>query len=158
MKLSTLNAKLIKSLNAHLESGYEKDKALVNRIIDAVKVGKISIGRDEDDHCSFDDLAGDCFNPDVNPDIDPAKLKREENTYKAKIRRYGVWTYQSSYWTGRSWEDSDYLEHSAICGFVGSDFFGSGYEVQIMEEALDAYNRQQLDADGFVVDPFRMAS
>jgi len=156
--ISKLNEKLVKSLNAHLESGYEKDKVQVNRIIDAIKNGKISIGRDEDDHCSFDDLAGDCFNPDANPDIDPAKLKREENAYKAKIRRSGVWGYRSSYWTGRSWEDSEGLEHSAICGFVGFEFFGSGYELQVMEEALDAYNRQQLDADGFVIDPFRMAS
>jgi len=158
MKMSKLNAKLIKSLNAHLESGYEKDKVLVNRIIDAVKVGKISIEREEDSYWSFEDLAGDCFNPDANPDIPAGELKRQKNNFESRIRNSGVWAHSSSYWSGRSWEHTEDLAHNHICGFVGSDFFGSGYEVQIMEEALDAYNRQQLDADGFVIDPFRMAS
>ena len=36
-------------------------------------------------------MEGDCFNPEVNSDIDPAVLKREREHYAEELSLYGVW-------------------------------------------------------------------
>lgn len=150
--LETASQKVIKSLKKHLGTGYETNAELVGRIEAAIRLGKIKLTRSEDD-CSFAELAGDIFTPEVHDNIEPAKLKREEKAYKARIRNSGQWFYQSWYWDGRSWNRSD-----SIGGFVGWDFMGSGYELQVMDEALTEYNQQPLDAAGFVIDPYRTAA
>jgi hypothetical protein len=104
------------------------------------------------------DLKGDAFNPEVNPDIPADQLKREERSFEARIRRSGAWVMISEYWTGRYWERHGDMMDNIIGGFVGHDFFGSGYELQVMQSALDGYNSQELDNAGFVIDPFRKAA
>jgi hypothetical protein len=153
LRLSEANEKVIKSLKSHLKTGYEADAQRVNALEIAIRQGKISLGRSIDDLASFADLAGDVFDPEVNDNIDAAQLKREEKAFKARINRSGSWVFESSFWTGREWEYAD-----VIGGFVGWDFIGSGYEAQVLEAALDAYNKQDLDAEGFVIDPFRNAA
>lgn len=155
--LTSLDKRVISSLKAHVVSGYEKDELRVNRVIDAVKAGKISVSREQDQHSTFKDLCGDVFNPAVNTDIPPAELKRQERAYRQRFYKTGCWVMIARYWTGRYWEDSNGMSDNVIGGFVGYDFFGSGYELQMLEEALMAYERQDLDERGFVRDPFWLA-
>lgn len=158
--LGKLDKKLIKAIEAHVESGYYGDnqRASCEGVISAVKQGKIRITRVTDDDSSFDDLSGDIFNEEVNSDIAPIQLRKEASSFKRRMREQGVWTMWSEYWTGREWENLEGVDHNCIGGFVGNDFFGSGYELQLMEDALTAYNKQELDQNGFVVDPFLKAA
>lgn len=158
MNLPNLQKKLIRHLKKHVSSGYYPDKARVECVIQAILCGKIRVSKEEDDRFSYRDLAGDCFNPRVVTDIPHEQLKRQEMAFKARIRNSGVWTMVSEYWTGREWESFVDLRSNSICGFVGDDFFGSGYELDLMREALEAYNRQPLDGNGFVIDPYLRAA
>jgi len=157
-ELPKLDKKVIQSMKKHLETGYYTDKTKVNEVIQAIELGKISLTRMEDDHSTFSDLAGDCFNPEINTDMRPCDLKRQENNFRSRISKSGVWTMIAQYWTGREWEWLEGVNHNTISGFVGNDFFGSGYEWQVMEAAMDAYNKQDLDKDGFVIDPYQRAA
>ena len=139
--ISDLDKKVIKSLKAQLASGYKHDDSGVEAIIQAVRLGKIRITR-ERDLINMYDLKGDAFNPEVNPDIPADQLKREERSFEARIRRSGAWVMISEYWTGRYWERHGDMMDNIIGGFVGHDFFGSGYELQVMQSALDGYNSQ----------------
>lgn len=152
--LSSLDKRVINSLKTHVSSGCETDEVRVNRVIKAIKTGKISVSRERDEYASFSDLCGDVFNPEVNKDIPPAELKRQERVYRRRFNRTGCWVMVARYWTGRYWEDQKGLVDNSIGGFVGYDFFGSGYELQMLEGALAAYERQDLDERGFVRDPF----
>lgn len=156
--LPDLDQRVIKSLKEHLSTGYEKSNEAVQAVIDAIQLGKIRLTRQADIHGGFEELAGDCFNPAANPSVPAEKLKREAENFRRKIRRTGVWAMISEYWTGREWKRFDNITDNIIGGFVGHDFFGSGYELQVMEAALEAYNQQDLDAEGFVIDPFRKAA
>lgn len=148
--LQEAEKKVIASLQKHVVSGYKRNLQVVNHIETAIREGKIQLRRSADDYASFDDLAGEVFNPGVNPSIEPERLKLEAKKFRTRIRNAGVWVFQSFYWTGREWISSD-----AIGGFVGWDFIGSGYELQVLESALNDYNKQALDVEGFVIDPFR---
>ena len=147
--LDQLSGKLIKSLSG----GYENNEE-VEAIISAVSLGKIMLSKTEDSCIRYEDLAGDIFNSKVNNDIPAAQLKKEEKAFKARISRSGTWVMSASYWTGREWECLTGIDDNMIGGFIGYDFFGSGYELQIMGSALEAYNKQILDSNGFVVDPY----
>lgn len=147
----------IKSLAKQLDTGCQIDVDGVETLTKAILSGKIKVEAQPDTTWRYEDLSGDVFNPDVNNDICPKELKRQERNFKARIHRAGVWFVESSYWTGRDWESIEGISDNAISGFVGSDFFGSGYEYQLLKSALDAYNKQDLDSDGYVIDPFRKA-
>lgn len=58
------------------------------------KEGKVRLTKVLDEWMSLDDLMGDCFNPDVNPSINPNKLEREKEEFLARVERDGVWGYQ----------------------------------------------------------------
>lgn len=152
----SLQVKLIQSLRKHLKSGYYENTDEVLMIIGAVEQGKIRVIKEED-HLDFDDCHGDIFCPVTNHDICPNKLKREETNAKARFRRVGgAFTFASEFWNGREWDDMLSYPKSdcSIGGFVGDDFFGSGYEWQVMQEALDYYNKQEFDKDGKLIDKY----
>jgi hypothetical protein len=155
--LGKLDYKLIKAIEAHVESGYygKGQKISCRNVISAIKQGKVRITRVSDDDSTFDNLSGDLFNEEANFDIAPIQLRKEASTFRRRMREQGVWTMWAEYWTGREWER---MEHNCIIRVVGHDIFGSGNELQIIEKALHAYNKQGLDKKGFVIDPFLMAS
>lgn len=157
-QLSDLDQRVIRSLQSHISTGYEKSAQEVNVITNAIRQGKIRLTRQHDGLASFEDLAGDCFNPDANPSVPSDQLKREATNFRNRLIRSGAWVMTAEYWTGRYWEGLLGCEGNSIGGFVGNDFFGSGYELQVMQAVLDAYNAQELDSDGFVIDPFRNAA
>lgn len=84
-----------------------------------------------DDCCHMDDLKGDCFNPDVNNNINPNRLAREEREFEERVAREGVWGFRAEYWNGAEWIETD-----SIFGFVGDDFIGSNYDDDLIESAL----------------------
>lgn len=91
-----------------------------------------------DHHAEMDDLKGDCFNPDVNSDINRNRLTREEREFEERVNRDGVHGYRAEYWDGAEWIEAD-----SIWGFVGDDFIGSGYDDDLMESTLDALEKCQ---------------
>ncbi|TNC80842.1 MAG: hypothetical protein C9356_12010 [Oleiphilus sp.] len=158
--MTQLDTKTIKAIEQHLQSGYypKGQSAACGRVILAIKLGKIRISKERSDDWTFKELAGDLFSEEANPDISPKTLRKQAAAFKQRIYRAGVWTMVSEYWTGREWESLTGIRDNSIGGFVGSDFFGSGYELQIMESALTAYEQQDLDDQGFVIDPFLKAA
>lgn len=148
--LPELDKKVIASLKRHCETGVQTDFAKIQMLCQAVEKGKISISRVPDEDSTFDNLIGDYMVGET-----PQVIGRRRASFNRSVREHGVWTMVSRYWNGREWEDLVGIEDNSISGLVGHDFFGSNYEAQLMEAALDAYNAQDLDDDGFVVDPFR---
>ncbi len=148
MSISELDKQLIKALKDHSETGYN-DSDENQTLINAITLGKIRVIREEYDHVHLSDICGDLFEP--NQDIPIEQLTRDRKEFVSRVNSSGVWLYVAEYWNGREW-----LHGDCIGGFIGYDFFGSGYESDLMKSALTEYNDQTLDEDGFVVDPFRL--
>lgn len=84
-----------------------------------------------DCHVCMDDLKGDCFNPDVNENINRNRLAIEEREFEDRVSREGVWGYRAECWNGEEWIETD-----SIFGFVGEDFIGSCYDDDLIKSAL----------------------
>lgn len=52
-----------------------------------------------------------------------------------KIERDGVWGMIGEFWNGQEWEHAD-----SCFGFIGEEWRNSGYDSDIMQAAIDAYN------------------
>ena len=46
----------------------------------------------------LDDLKGECFSPQANPDIDATKLAKEEQEFENLVYNYGVYGYKLQVW------------------------------------------------------------
>lgn len=145
MNINTLNENCIASLQKQLAEGYNKDQKLTDAICSAMKLGKIRVFAVQDNDASESD-----FSDHLDTCTPSQKAK-----FRERIEDEGIWTIEAHYWNGREWEDMLGMTCNTISTMVGMDFCGSGYELQIMEEALEAYNKQDLDADGFVIDPYK---
>lgn len=97
------------------------------------ELGLVELRGEPDEWVSFDDLAGDGYDPEANPDVNPNVLKKQEEAFRRRIEGAGVYVYSSEYLL----PDGTTEQADIIGGFVGDDFFGSGYEPQVMEAALD---------------------
>lgn len=70
-----------------------------------------------DEFAELSNLKGDIFNPEVNPDIDPERLKEEERHFEELVAREGVYGYVLERWNA---EPGTGYEHVDSCwGFVG---------------------------------------
>lgn len=94
--------------------------------------GRVRIVEHADEHCDLDDLFGDSFDSQVNPEIKAKILERERAAEIDRIQRDGVWGYVSEYWDGNEWQHAD-----SVWGFIGDDFNGSGYDTDLMCAAMD---------------------
>ena len=99
--------------------------------------GRVRMTQGADD-LSFADLAGDCYDPDVNSDINASLLKKQENQERERIDVDGVWCH-SSWW--RTDRDDGFEAADSCGGFIGDDFEGSGYSEDLKNEALDELAR-----------------
>lgn len=92
-----------------------------------------------DEDYSFRDLCGDCYNAAANPDIPPARLEKERKAFRSRVDRQGVWGVKIRVRLnrGKDWDCAQVPGMDSIWGFVGDDFIGSGYEPQLMQEALE---------------------
>lgn len=86
-----------------------------------------------DELCSMDDLKGDIFNPEANPDIPASRLEREEKEFEEKVNREGVYGLVGEYRCPHCGE----WKHADSCwGFVGDDY--DGYKYDCMAATLKA--------------------
>lgn len=83
---------------------------------------------------SIDDLAGDSFNPIANPDINPRKLAREYQEFVDKVNREGVYGIISQY---KCPTCGEWITVDSCWGFVGDDWKGSGYDLDVKAAALE---------------------
>lgn len=97
-----------------------------------------------DEDYSFRDLCGDCYNPHANPDIPPARLEKERKAFQSRVYRQGVWGVKIRVRLNRDrdWDCDQVPGMDSIWGFVGDDFIDSGYEPQLMQEALEWLRRE----------------
>ena len=95
--------------------------------------GLASINKIPDPYYSFADHAGDIFNPELNTDFDKAELKRQERRERARFNRQGAYIMELVV-------EGDELD--SIGGFVGDDFYGSGYDDEYYATAIE-----QLESD-----------
>ncbi|AFV81336.1 hypothetical protein F862_gp104 [Vibrio phage vB_VpaS_MAR10] len=89
--------------------------------------GLATITKETDSFYTFADHAGDCYNAEANPDIDPAELRRQRKNELARFNRQGVY-YHELLIDGESF--------GSIGGFVGNDFYGSGYDIDFYKTAI----------------------
>lgn len=98
---------------------------------DEPELGNVRLQIIPDEMADYAHLAGDSFNPDVNSDISPSLLERQEKEFKERINRDGVWGVVGEYFNGEKWIHAD-----SVWGFVGQDWENSGYDSGIKSETL----------------------
>lgn len=81
------------------------------------KRGNVRLRIVPDDSCSLEDLEGDCFNPEANPDIPASRLQRDRKEFIAKVNREGAWGIVGEFFDGEHWQHAD-----SCFGFVGEDW------------------------------------
>lgn len=89
----------------------------------------------DDSGLTFDDITGDTFNPDVNPDVPAHIMERQRQEEIDRINRDGITCVIGQYYNGESWVTVD-----SVGGFVGDDWKDSGYDLDIMESTLEAFH------------------
>ena len=107
-----------------------------NRFDRLERLGLVRFKIEPDECVSVEDLEGDCFNPEVNPDVDPAILASEREAFVDRINREGVWGIIGEYNIGQGWTMAD-----SVWGFVGEDFEGSGYDLDVKDITVDALRK-----------------
>lgn len=96
-----------------------------------------------DEFWSMKDLKGDFYRPECHPDINPSIIRKEEKEFEARVERDGVWGYRAMVRDSAGhWDEVD-----AIWGFVGDDFKGSGYDVDLMNAAMSALEERRGDEE-----------
>lgn len=94
------------------------------------QVNNMRLIRHIDECFDIENLKGDCYNPTANPDIEPDELKRQEQEFEDRVYSDGVYGYEVQRWNPEidcGWEHVD-----SIYGFVGNDFEGSGYDIDLL--------------------------
>lgn len=86
-----------------------------------------AIEKIEDDR-SASEFANDLFSSDNHPDMHPSTLSRQRNALEKRVEEVGLFTVELIV-NGES--------ISAIGGFVGDDFYGSGYDDDFYREAIE---------------------
>ena len=94
----------------------------------------VRIRIEPDDSADLDNLLGDCFDPDVNSDIQPHVLARQRQEEIDRINRDGVYGIIGEYKCPccGNWQQVD-----SCWGFIGDDWKDSGYDLDIKQAALD---------------------
>ncbi len=145
MKTSQLNATGMKEYRKCRAKG-EPAKYALRSVRTMIQWDKLYYGDDDDrtyvrlrlvpDECAtLADLEGDSYNPKVNEDISPAKLKKERKEFIDRINRDGVWGIVGEY---RINSNEEWVIADSCFGFVGDDWKDSGYDIDIMSTTLEA--------------------
>lgn len=100
--------------------------------------GRLRLVQCADEIMSFDDLAGDNYNAEANPDVPKHIMDAERQAFIDRVNSDGVWGFRSEVWDGDEWIETD-----SCWGFVGDDFNGSGYEGDFYDSALEAFEAIQ---------------
>jgi len=85
-----------------------------NKII--LETKKYRIVEIQDEYMELDSLKGDSFNPEVNSDLDPIELKKQETEFEILVENEGVFGYELE----KKCHACGAWEHVDSCyGFVG---------------------------------------
>lgn len=108
----------------------------------------VDIREEPDDYMSMDDLAGDAFD-ESHADTIPGglrALRRQKKDFDLRVEEEGVWVVDAVFY------DTDGTSEitESIGGFVGDDFWGSGYEEGLMMAALAGL----FEARGMTLPPY----
>ena len=89
----------------------------------------------------MDNLKGDTYSPQTNPDIDADTLKNEETQFESLVDQVGVFGYVLERWNpnpGHGWEHID-----SCWGFVGAyDPNSTNYNHYIVDEMKATIERE----------------
>lgn len=97
---------------------------------------QVRLSWEPDEDAQWGDIAGDVFNPEANPTLDPAQLRLDELEYMAYVRREGVWGVIGEYR-----DPCGNWQHGASlwCVVRGPDDGPNSYPVpDIQQETLEA--------------------
>lgn len=100
--------------------------------------GHVSILKEFDQEWSFDDLLGDTYDPDANPDMNRNLILKQKKEQLERIEREQVWFYYTAVKRHRSkgWDETE-----ACGGFIGDDFEGSGYDEDFRRSCVNHWLR-----------------
>lgn len=101
----------------------------------AVAEGLVRLTVHPDYDADIEDLAGDAYNPIANPEIQPHILTRQYKEFADRVNREGVWGIQSEH---KCQCCGQWVKDDAVWGFVGDDWEGSGYDLDLKAVALAA--------------------
>lgn len=87
---------------------------------------------------SLEDLSGDTFNREANPNIQESRTAREEKEFRDEVERDGVWGCVGEY---RTHTDGLWITADSVWGFVGHAWHDSGYDYDIMQATMDELER-----------------
>jgi len=104
---------------------------------DLEAAGKVKMDVVPDDDIDLDNILGDVFDPETNPEVKPSVLAEQRQAEIDRINRDGVWGIVGYY---RSPTTHEWMQADSTWGFIGSDWNGSGYDVDVMEAAINAYH------------------
>ncbi|MND22842.1 hypothetical protein D3C76_165430 [compost metagenome] len=94
-----------------------------------------------DDTFSFEDLCGDTYRPEANPEIPVTTLARQKRAFRARVNREGVY---GAVMQCRNTPTGEWVDIESGWGFVGDDFIGSGYDIDYLA-CGDDWLRSKLD-------------
>lgn len=69
--------------------------------------GLVRVRVEPDEMSSLEDMEGDCFNPEVNPEINSNVLKREQKLFRGQIEQDGIWGYIVEVFVNGGWYHLD---------------------------------------------------
>jgi hypothetical protein len=101
--------------------------------------GVVRLRVEPDDIYHPDNLFGDVYNPEANPDIPPERLKRAEQEEIDRVNREGVWGLITEYYDHYS---GKWTEAFSCWGFIGDDWKDSGYDTDAKDMAITEYYSQ----------------
>lgn len=103
------------------------------------KRGDVRLRIVADESADLDNLFGDTFNPEANPDIPEPRLERERQAEIERVNRDGVWGVIGEFFDGEDWQHAD-----SCFGFIGDDWKDSGYDSDIMASTLEQANNVRV--------------
>lgn len=87
-----------------------------------------------------EDLMGDAYNPEANPDINPTLLEKQKKEFIQRCEREGIYFLIGEYECPccGEWTVAD-----SVGGFVGDDWKGSRHDIDIMNTTVEAYRESK---------------
>lgn len=101
---------------------------------------KVRMEIEPDYDMTFEDFEGDCYNPQANPDISPARLERDRKEARERLARVGFCQATAQYRDHKGeWQTAD-----SIGGIEGDDIDDiGGYRYELMLSAIAEYHNAQ---------------
>jgi hypothetical protein len=88
-----------------------------------------------DEAYNLENLKGDCFNPEVNTDIDAELLAKDERRFEQRVHNEGVFGYVLEKWNPEAGKGYEHID--SCWGFVGQYEAGAeDYEHYIVKELI----------------------